>query len=99
MSQRSVPSKIHEPSPEDADSDSNSESHSAEEGTPTPLLPQARRSLRNRSENEESSGLVGSSGNEQDILKSSQTKDKKVDAKPKPKARTSQRRSNRLNTG
>lgn len=94
MSRTSQPpatSKLHEQPPEEADSDSNSERHSAEEGEPTLSLPQVRRSLRNRSENEESSEpseLEGSSGSEE-----------KAAAKAKPKARTTQRKSNRLNTG
>ncbi|KAI9289992.1 hypothetical protein BC943DRAFT_333268 [Umbelopsis sp. AD052] len=97
--QRSVTSKTHEQSPEDEDSDNNSESPSDETGTPTPFLPQIRRSLRNTSGNEdsiESPELEGASDSEQDISKGSQTKDK---PDVKPKARSNQRRSNRLNTG
>ncbi|KAG2174671.1 hypothetical protein INT44_006935 [Umbelopsis vinacea] len=99
INQRSVTSKTYEQSPEDEDSDNNSESPSDETGTPTPLLPQIRRSLRNTSGNEdsiESPELEGASDSEQDISKGSQTKDK---PDVKPKARSNQRRSNRLNTG
>jgi hypothetical protein len=88
---------------DESDSESNHDSQTAEEETPTQLLPQVRRSTRNKSNHEasvESSATKGSSTSQQEDRNHSQTNEKLADPiKPTSKARTGQRKSSRLNIG